>query len=53
MYKVQETCDNCKHCNFIGEMCMCFNKEGEMYNKEVDISGICDSYEKGVSWEEE
>lgn len=52
MYKVQNSCDNCYHCSIIGYLEMCCNKESNMYNKEVEPSGICSKYKKGTYWEE-
>lgn len=52
MYKIQEACDNCRHCNFVGHIEICFNKASTKYNKEVDVAGICELFEKGVYWEE-
>lgn len=52
MYKVQEACDNCYHCELIGYIEMCRNKESEKYNKEVDVAGVCSKFRKGIYWEE-
>lgn len=52
MYKIQEACDNCAKCNFIGYTLTCLEKESEKYNKEVDPAGVCSKYEEGSNWED-
>lgn len=52
MYKVQEACDNCYHCSFVGYIEVCGNKEASKYNKEVDVAGICEHFKKGIYWKE-
>lgn len=52
MYKIQESCDNCYHCETIGCLVMCHNEKSEKHNKEVDVAGICSHFKKGIYWEE-
>lgn len=52
MYKIQNACDNCYHCEATGCLVMCHNEKSEKYNKEVDVTGICSHFKKGIYWEE-
>lgn len=52
MYKIQESCDNCYHCETIGCLVMCHNEISEKYEKEVEAFGVCEHFKKGIYWEE-
>ena len=53
MYKIQETCDNCKFANFLGSTIMCFNNNSLKYNKEVSVAGKCENYKESAFFQEE
>lgn len=52
MYKIQNACDNCYHCEATGCLVMCHNEKSEKYEKEVEVFGVCEHFKKGIYWEE-